>query len=42
MNDVIRGDANANSLIIIIRSNEHMITVVTGSECAPGTSVSGG
>jgi hypothetical protein len=40
MNDVIGGDANANSLIVIIRSNVHMITVVAGSERAPGTCVS--
>ena len=41
MNDVIRGNADTNSLIIIIRSDMHMITVVPGSERAPGTSVSG-
>jgi hypothetical protein len=37
MDDVIRGDANADGLIIIIRRDVYMITVVTGSESAPGT-----
>jgi hypothetical protein len=29
-------------LIVIIRRDEHMITIVTGSESAPGTGVRSG
>ena len=42
MHDVVRGDANADGLVLIIGSNMHMITIVTGSEGAPGAGVGSG
>jgi hypothetical protein len=42
MDDVIRGDADTNGLIVIVRRDVYMITVVTGSESAPGTGIRSG
>ena len=42
MDNVVRGDANTNSLIVIIGRDVYMITIVTGSEGAPGTGIRSG
>jgi hypothetical protein len=42
MDDVIRGDADTNGLVVIMRCYVYMITVVTGSESAPGTGIRSG
>jgi hypothetical protein len=39
MHDVVRGDANTDGLVVIIGSDMHMISIVTGSEGAPGAGV---
>jgi len=42
MDNVVRGDANTNCLIVIIGRDLYMITIVTGSESAPGTGIRSG
>lgn len=42
MDNVVRGDADTNGLIVIIGRDMDMVTIVTGSEGTPGTGIRSG